>query len=152
MLYFCTPKNDNMKYYLVFLILLLSSVSCTSTKYVTKEVPIEIIKEVPVEIYKTEYIHTNRIDSVIIKDSIDRSVVGDTVYISRNRLEQIKSNQRDTIIITDTLTKIIEIEVPKPITETVVQEVNVLHWYQKILMFLGVLLLGYVGIKFFSKI
>lgn len=44
------------------------------------------IIEVPVETVKTEYIHDTKIDSVYVRDSIDRWREGDTVFIYKNTL------------------------------------------------------------------
>ena len=41
------------------------------------------IVEVPVEVIKKEYIHNTKIDSVYIKDSIDRWQKGDTLLITK---------------------------------------------------------------------
>ena len=59
----------------VVAILILIMCSCSTTKFV--EVPVEV----PVEKVRTEYIHGIKIDSVFIRDSVDRWLKGDTLYI-----------------------------------------------------------------------
>jgi uncharacterized protein YbcV (DUF1398 family) len=56
---------------LLLIIMLFAIASCTTTKYI----------EVPIETIKTEYAVKNVSDTTIIRDSIDRYVAGDTVYI-----------------------------------------------------------------------
>lgn len=103
--------------------ILLLLISCASTK--TIEVP------VPVETIKTEYIKDTRIDSVFVRDSIDRWRSGDTVYIYKERFKFKYLNKVDTIVQRDTIPTVVEL---KTIQEV---EVNHIYWYQKILMWLG---------------
>ena len=63
-----------MKQILIILLAILSLASCkTSTKIV----------EVPVEVIKKEYVYNTKIDSIYIRDSIDRWQKGDTLYITK---------------------------------------------------------------------
>ena len=123
LLYFCT---------------LLMLISC---KTVTKTV------EVPVETIKKEYIYNTRIDSVYLKDSIDRYQRGDTLYIDRWHTKYKYINKVDTIIKMDSIPKIVSIE--KKV------EVNHIYWWQKTLMWLGgimtMLLAGFITYKFKFK-
>lgn len=89
------------------------------------------VVEVPVETVRTEYIHTGKVDSILIKDSIDRYVNGDTLILYRNHIQYRYVNRTDTIIRTDTIPKIVEVK----IKETV--EVNHIKWYQETLMWIG---------------
>lgn len=109
---------------ILFAILLL--ILCSACRTVQKE-----IIEVPVETVKTEYIHDTRIDSVYVRDSIDRWMSGDTVFIYKEHTKYKYLNKTDTLIKTDTIPKIIKTEVIKEV------EVNRLKWYQKALMWLG---------------
>lgn len=105
------------------LIILVLLVSCSTVKYVDREVPVEIIKK--------EYVYNTKIDSVIIKDSVDRWLSGDTQYIYKERIKYRYVSKVDTIIKTDS------IEVPIEIKTTEIKEVNKIKWYQKALMGLG---------------
>lgn len=106
---------------LAIFISLLLTCSCTTTKFV----------EVPVEIVKTEYIHDTKIDSIYVRDSIDRWREGDTVFIYKEHTKYKYLNKTDTVVRVDSIPKIIRVE-----TKEVV-EVNHIKWYQKALMWLG---------------
>lgn len=110
-----------MKKLLLFIPLLL--IACTTTKYV----------QVPVETIKKEYITNTVIDSIIEKDSIDRFISGDTLIIYKEHTKFKYINKIDTIIKQDTITKVVTI------TEEKVKEVNKIYWWQKALMYLGLL-------------
>lgn len=107
----------------LFLISALVLVSCKSTKIV----------EVPVETVKKEYIHNTRVDSVYIRDSIDRWQKGDTLYIDRWHTVYKYTNKIDTVVITDSIPKIFTVE--KEV------KVNHIYWWQKGLMAFGALVL-----------
>lgn len=95
--------------------------SCSTTKLI----------EVPIENIRTEYIHDTRIDSIFMRDSVDRYMKGDTFYIYKEHTKFKYINRVDTICKTDTITKAIKVDVIKEV------EVNHIHWYQKILMMIG---------------
>ena len=105
--------------YILFLSLLL--MSCKVHEYV----------EVPIETIKTEYVYTGRVDSILVKDSVDRYINGDTVILYKNHIQYRYLNRTDTIVRTDTIPKIVEVKVK----ETV--EVNHIKWYQETLMWIG---------------
>ena len=111
--------------------------SCSSTRTI----------EVPVETIKKEYIYNTRIDSIIIRDSIDRWYRNDTVYIYKERVRFKYKTRLDTIIRTDTIPKILTVE--KEV------KVNNIYWYQKLLMWIGslslALLISYLYRKFKLK-
>lgn len=124
---------------ILFLVLLLSG--CKTTKYI----------EVPVDKVKIEYRDRLKHDNIYIhdKDSIFIEHKGDTVFLNKYKLKYIYRNVylRDTIANTDTITKIQKVDV--------VKEVNVLKWYQKLLMALGIACLGiiiYYIIKLIRKL
>lgn len=125
-----------MKNLLIVLCVLLF-LSCTTTRTI----------EVPVETIKKEYIHDVKIDSIIIKDSIDRWYRNDTTYIYKERVSFKYKTRLDTIIKTDTIPKILSIE--KEV------KVNSIYWYQKLLMWIGglslILLILYLYRKFKLK-
>lgn len=100
------------------------------------------IIEVPVETVKTEYIHDTKIDSVYVRDSIDRWREGDTVFIYKEHTKYKYLNKTDTIVRVDSIPKIIKVETVKEV------EVNHIKWYQKTLMWIGgimsLILTGYI--------
>ena len=103
----------------IMLAILMLSACKTTTKIV----------EVPVEVVKKEYIHDTKIDSVYIRDSVDRWQKGDTLYITKWHTKFKYINKVDTIVKTDSIPKIVSVE--KKV------EVNHIYWWQKLLMWLG---------------
>lgn len=89
------------------------------------------IVEVPVEVVKKEYIYNTKIDSVYIRDSIDRWQKGDTLFITKYSTKYKYLNRVDTVLKVDTIPKIISTTIEKKV------EVNHIYWYQKLLMWLG---------------
>lgn len=122
-------------YYMPILFMLL--VSCSAQKQMI---------EVPVEVIKTEYIHDTRVDSIFVKDSVDRFVRGDTVFIYKEHMKYRYLNKTDTIVRVDTIPKIVKLETVKEV------EVNHIKWYQEALMWIGsimsLLFIGYLICKF----
>lgn len=107
-------------YYLCTLLLIMIISSCkTATKTI----------EIPVETIKKEYINSIKIDSVYVRDSIDRWQKGDTLYITKWHTKYKYINKVDTIVKTDSIPKIMTIE--KEV------RVNHMYWWQKALMWLG---------------
>ena len=126
-------------YYLCTLLLIMIISSCkTATKVV----------EIPVETIKKEYINSIKIDSVYVRDSIDRWQKGDTLYITKWHTKFKYINKVDTIVKTDSIPKIV------PVVKEV--EVNHIYWWQKSLMYIGVLvviiLLSIIGFKLYKLI
>lgn len=130
------------KLVLIVIAILLFSACRTITK--TIEVPVEI----PVEVVKKEYIHDTKIDSIYIRDSIDRWQKGDTLYITKWHTKFKYINKVDTIVKTDSIPKIV------PVVKEV--EVNHIYWWQKSLMYIGVLvviiLLSIIGFKLYKLV
>lgn len=110
---------------LLIAILIFFCVSCTTTKYVDRPVPVETVR--------TEYINQLYRDSVFVHDSIDRYIEGDTVYLSKYKYVYRYITNTDTIVRTDS------IEVPIEIKSMEVKEVNSLKNYQVFLMCVGIL-------------
>lgn len=134
---------------IIYFMLIFILAACGQTKYITKEIPVEVIKEVPVEIVKTEYISNNTKDSIFIKDSIDRWRTNDTVFIYKERNVVKIENKKDTVRIKDTIPVITKVEVPVVVRENSVDivEVNKLYWYQKFLILIGILSIIYLSVK-----
>ena len=112
---------------LVFIVIAILLFSACKTITKTIEVPVEI----PVEVVKKEYIYDTKIDSVYIRDSIDRWQKGDTLFITKYSTKYKYLNRVDTILKVDTIPKIISTTIEKKV------EVNHIYWYQKTLMWLG---------------
>lgn len=108
---------------LLIAILIFFCVSCTTTKYVDRPVPVETVR--------TEYINQLYRDSVFVHDSIDRYISGDTVYQYKYKYIYKYLNRTDTVVKTDS------IEVPVEVKTTEIKEVNKLRWYQITLMWVG---------------
>lgn len=119
------------KLILIILAILMLSSCKTTTKIV----------EVPVETIKKEYIHDTKIDSVYIRDSIDRWQKGDTIYIAKWHTKYKYINKTDTIYKTDSIPKIITV------TKKEVVEVNHIKWYHKILFYAGIIFILLLIIK-----
>lgn len=122
---------------LLFIIpILILLASCSAQKQII---------EVPVETVRTEYIHDTKIDSVYVRDSIDRWRNGDTVFIYKEHTKYKYLNKVDTIVRVDTIPKIIKVETVKEV------EVNHIKWYQEALMWIGgvvsLILTGYIIYK-----
>lgn len=112
-------KNNSL---FVFLFSIFLLISCGTTKYI--EVPVEVEKT------KIEYKETIKHDSVYIKDSVDRYVKGDTVFIYKEKTKFQYKYKYDTITIRDS------VQYPQYITNEV--EVNKLKTWQIVLMCLGI--------------
>ena len=132
-IYFYTfAQSFNMRSLLFVIPLLMLAVACSPKKQVTSqfvEVP------VPVETVRTEYIHDTRIDSVFVKDSIDRWMKGDTMFIYKEHTKYKYINKTDTVIRIDTIPKIVKVETKSETIKEV--EVNHIKWYQSALMWIG---------------
>lgn len=110
---------------------------------------VEVEKPVVVEQTHTQT-HTDIVrDTLIWRDSVYHYVQGDTVRIERwHHVANIsKMIVADTI--RDTIPRIVTVK------ETVVQEVNRLHWWQKVLMTAGIIgiivMMLFVGAKRMGK-
>ena len=126
---------------LLIAILIFIGVSCTTTKYVDRLVPVETVR--------TEYVNQLYNDSIFVHDSIDRFISGDTVYQYKYKYIYKYFNRTDTVVKTDS------IEVPVEIKTTEVKEVNRIKGYQSFLMCFGfvfILILVYKVIKFIKTI
>lgn len=102
------------------------------------------IVEVPVEVVKKEYIYDTKIDSVYIRDSVDRWQKGDTLYITKWHTKFKYINKVDTIVKTDSIPKIVS--VVKKV------EVNHIYWWQKTLMWVGGILSTCIIISLIHKL
>jgi CO dehydrogenase/acetyl-CoA synthase epsilon subunit len=121
----------NCKYIVIFLAILVAS--CTTTKYIEKPVEVEKIK--------TEYITKYITDSIYTKDSVDRYIINDTIYIYKEKIRTRYINKHDTISKVDSIPYYIKT------TVTEVKEVNKVKWYQMFLMLLGGVFICYIIYK-----
>ena len=125
----------------LFIIVTLALTSCRTVKYIDRTVVDSTEIAVPITNTKIEYRDRFLYDSIYVHDSIFTLIKGDTVYISKSKETNRLVNKTDTIIKTDTIK--IPIEITKTVTKTEIQvkETNKLYWWQKSLMYLGLIVL-----------
>ena len=135
----------------LFLIVILALTSCRTVKYIDRTVVDSTEIAVPITNTKIEYRDRFLYDSIYVHDSIFTLIKNDTVYISKNKETNRLVNKTDTIIKTDTIKVPVEITKTVTKTETSVNEVNKLYWWQKILISIGgiafVLIIIYIVLK-----
>ena len=135
----------------LFLTVTLVLTSCRTVKYIDRTVVDSTEIAVPITNTKIEYRDRFLYDSIYVHDSIFTLIKNDTVYISKNKETNRLVNKTDTIIKTDTIKVPVEITKTVTKTETCVNEVNKLYWWQKILMSIGgivfVLIIIYIVLK-----
>lgn len=135
----------------LFLIVTLALTSCRTVKYIDRTVVDSTEIALPITNTKIEYRDRFLYDSIYVHDSIFTLIKGDTVYISKNKETNHLVNKTDTIIKTDTIKVPVEITKTVTKTETCVNEVNKLYWWQKILISIGgivfVLIIIYIVLK-----
>lgn len=119
------------KYLYIAVFLLLCS--CTQTKYI----------EVPVETVKTEYIKDYQRDTLIIRDSVDRWLKNDTVFIYKYKYLYKTLYQTDTILRTDTIANTIYVD--KIVT------VNELKDWQKFFIYIGIFSIIFIIFVLYKK-
>ena len=135
----------------LFLTVILAITSCRTVKYIDRTVVDSTKIAVPITNTKIEYRDRFLYDSIYVHDSIFTLIKNDTVYISKNKETNRLVNKTDTIIKTDTIKVPVEITKTVTKTETCVNEVNKLYWWQKILMSIGgivfILIIIYIVLK-----
>ena len=135
----------------LFLTVTLALTSCKTVKYIDRTVVDSTEIAVPITNTKIEYRDRFLYDSIYVHDSIFTLIKGDTVYISKNKETNRLVNKTDTIIKTDTIKVPVEITKTVTKTETCINKVNKLYWWQKILMSIGgivfVLIIIYIVLK-----
>lgn len=125
----------------LFIIVTLILTSCRTVKYIDRTVVDSTEIAVPITNTKIEYRDRFLYDSIYVHDSIFTFIKGDTVYISKNKETNRLVNKDNTIIKTDTIK--VPVEITKTVTKTEIQikEVNRLYWWQKGLIYLGLIVL-----------
>ena len=125
----------------LFIIVTLALTSCRTVKYIDRTVVDSTEIAVPITNTKIEYRDRFLYDSIYVHDSIFTFIKGDTVYISKNKETNRLVNKDNTIIKTDTIK--VPVEITKTVTKTEIQikEVNRLYWWQKGLIYLGLIVL-----------
>ena len=125
----------------LFIIVTLILTSCRTVKYIDRTVVDSTEIAVPITNTKIEYRDRFLYDSIYVHDSIFTFIKGDTVYISKNKETNRLVNKDNTIIKTDTIN--VPVEITKTVTKTEIQikEVNRLYWWQKGLIYLGLIVL-----------
>lgn len=122
-----------MKKSIIFIIILIILTACTQTKYI----------EVPVETIKNNYINTVQKDTLIIRDSVDRWLKGDTVLITKYKYVYQTQYVHDTIIKNDTITNTVYVD--KIVT------INELKDYQKFLIYIGLFSIVFIIFVLYKK-
>lgn len=127
------------KYNYILILMLLLFISCKT---------LEVVKEVPVEVekIKTEYIYKQLVDTVIYRDSTSNIIRNDTVYLYKFKYIQQTKITNDTIRLIDSIPTVIKV------TDTVTVKTNILKWWQKVLIALGIIFLTIIGFKLFMFI
>ena len=125
----------------LFILVIIALTSCRTVKYIDRIVVDSTEIEVPIINTKIEYRDRFLYDSIYVHDSIFTLIKGDTVYISKNKETNRLVSKTDTIAKTDTIK--IPVEITKTVTQTEIQikETNKLYWWQKSLMYLGLIVL-----------
>ena len=140
-----------MRKFWLFIIVTIALTSCRTIKYIDRTIVDSTKIAVPITNTKIEYRDRFLYDSIYVHDSIFTLIKNDTVYISKNKETNRLVNKTDTIIKTDTIKIPVEITKTVTKTETCVNEVNKLYWWQKILMSIGgivfVLIIIYIVLK-----
>ena len=93
----------------------------------------EVVREVPVVVERVTERHdtVHRVDSVVWRDSVYHLVKGDSVLIERWHTRWRVSHDTVRVVRRDSVPVVTET------TVTEVREVNVLHWWQRLLMLFG---------------
>lgn len=125
----------------LFILVIIALTSCRAVKYIDRTVVDSTEIEVPITNTKIKYRDRFLYDSIYVHDSIFTLIKGDTVYVSKNKETNRLINKADTIIKTDTIKIPVEIIKTVTKTETQVKETNILYWWQKSLMYLGLIVL-----------
>ena len=125
----------------LFILVIIALTSCRTVKYIDRTIVDSTEIEVPIINTKIEYRDRFLYDSIYVHDSIFTLIKGDTVYISKNKETNRLVSKTDTIVKTDTIK--IPVEIIKTVTKTEIQikETNKLYWWQKSLMYLGLIVL-----------
>ena len=114
----------------IIALVVLAFVCCSCrTKYITQTE----YKEVPVVMHDTVAKNIWRIDTTIVKDSVYFAINGDTIFKERyNTKWRIK-------VAHDTINKVVEkpVEALRTSIKTETKEVNLLYWWQKVLILIG---------------
>ena len=125
----------------LFILVIIALTSCRTVKYIDRTIVDSTEIEVPITNTKIEYRDRFLYDSIYVHDSIFTLIKDDTVYISKNKETNRLVSKTDTIVKTDTIK--IPVEITKTVTKTEIQikETNKLYWWQKSLMYLGLIVL-----------
>lgn len=128
--------------FIVFILSLLFS-GC-KTRYITQEIP--VIVHDKDSIVSVQHYHTH--DTLMMRDSVFTIIQGDTIRIERWHTMQAVNH----IARIDTLWREREVEKPVTVTKTEVWEVNRMHWWQKMLMYIGGIGLAIGGVLLYKKV
>ena len=127
-----------MKKIVIWLPIVIILASCYSSKHIDREIESNI--ETPVTIINTKIEYKDRLiyDSLYIHDSIYTYIKEDTVYIYKEKTRYKYYATKDTVLKQDTIRIPVTLRKTIKEKETEIKETNVLYWWQKLLMWLGV--------------
>ena len=129
-----------MRKFWLFILIIIAFTSCRTVKYIDRTVVDSTKIEVPITNTKIEYRDRFLYDSIYVHDSIFTLIKDDTVYISKNKETNRLVSKTDTIAKTDTIK--IPVEITKTVTKTEIQvkKTNILYWWQRVFMYLGLIM------------
>ena len=124
----------------LFILVIIALTSCRTVKYIDRTIVDSTEIEVPITNTKIEYRDRFLYDSIYVHDSIFTLIKDDTVYISKNKETNRLVSKTDTIAKTDTIK--IPVEITKTVTKTEIQvkKTNILYWWQRVFMYLGLIM------------
>lgn len=125
------------KLILILILIWFLCTACSNSTY--REIPV-VTKESSKEI-----VSTVKVDTIIVRDSVDRWLKGDTFYVTKVKTVYKYKFISDTVVKIDTI--------PKIITKTEIRNVttNKLNSFQSFLVWLGVVFIIYILFKLLKK-
>lgn len=121
------------------LLLLFSFISCRTTKHLNRVITDSTEVAIPITNTKIEYRDRLIYDSIYTYDSIYLYIKGDTVFKYKEKINTRFINKTDTITRVDTIKVPITTTKKTSNVTTEIQEINKLYWWQKFLMWIGVI-------------
>lgn len=123
--------------YVLFSLMLF--ISCSTSKHTDKTVIESTETAVPITNTKIEYRDRILHDSIVSHDSVYMYIKGDTVFKYKEKVNIKYLIKIDTICKTDTIKVPVTITSKTSQSTTEIKEVHSLYWWQKVFMWLGIL-------------
>lgn len=142
-----SARNDkDISLTILWVIVVVCLLICVFSLFSCSPRIVEVEKPVIIEQTHTQT-HTDIVrDTLVWRDSVYHYVKGDTVIIERWHNTQQINKWVVTDTIRDTIPRVVTV------TETRVQKVNVIHWWQRVLMWSGVVALLGLGLFAYKKV